>query len=197
MPTLRWALVAAATSLLVYGLSGIALAQVDPESGFPTGTFVANEDPDLSVEFREDGTYRWLFHRTRDEIVGRYATNDDLYTQMTREVWDPTPNTPATYYWDWDGETLTFELWGDDTYPAREARHTGLAYRLVPDAMEVVVARRDALAGYVVAPILRYVSAADAAGAFIDLLDVKGLKATVDIAEGAPITPDLLEPSTQ
>ena len=65
-------------------------------------------------------------------------------------------------------------------------------------AVEVVVARRNAVAGYVVVPALRIVSAAEAGpDAFTDLLDVKGRIAAVDIPEGQPITPDMLEPPAE
>ena len=47
-----------------------------------------------------------------------YATNGDLFTQMTFE-WPEGSQTPATYHWEYDGEGFTFELWGEDLRPTR------------------------------------------------------------------------------
>jgi hypothetical protein len=162
---------------------------------FPTGLFVANEDGGWSVEFRDDGTCRWL-DPDREEVLCTFAISGDLFTEMTFEPWDMAVKTPATMYWDWDGQTLSFEQW-EDAFPPRLG-YTEHTFRLVPDPVEVVVAGRDSVAGYVLVPSLRYVSAAEAGpDAYTDLLEVKGRKATVDIAEGTPITPDLLEPATE
>jgi flagella basal body P-ring formation protein FlgA len=63
------------------------------------------------------------------------------------------------------------------------------------DPVEVVVAKQDAVAGYIVVPVLRYVSATEVGPeVFTDPAQVKGRKAVVDIPAGTPITPDLLEP---
>jgi hypothetical protein len=162
------------------------------DGAFPTGLFVANEDGGRSVEFREDGTCRWL-DRDRQELFCTYATNGELFTEMTFDPWDMDVKTPATLYWDWDGQTLSFEQW-EDAFPPRRS-YTDHTFRLIQDPVEVVVAARDAVPGYVLVPALRYVSSA-AAGpdAYTDILEVKGRRAAIDIPEGTAITPDVLEP---
>ena len=66
----------------------------------------------------------------------------------------------------------------------------------ITDPIEAVVARQDAVAGYMVVPVLRLVSAAEVGpDVLTDLREVKGRKAAVDIPAGTPITPDLLEPA--
>ena len=71
-----------------------------------------------------------------------------------------------------------------------------LPISVVTDPVEVVVAGRDALAGYTVLPALQYKSEAEVGPDVItDPLEVKGRKAAVDIPAGTPITLDLLEPA--
>ncbi len=66
----------------------------------------------------------------------------------------------------------------------------------ITDPVEVVVAGRDAVAGYIVLPALQYMSRAELGpDVFTDPLEVKGRKAAVEIPAGTPITPDLLEPT--
>jgi hypothetical protein len=162
---------------------------------FPTGLFVANEDGDWSVEFREDGTCRWL-DPDRQEITCKFAVNGDLYTEMSFEPWDMAVKTPATFSWEWDGQTLSFERW-EDAIPPRLS-YTDHTFRLIPDPVEVVVAGRDAVAGYIVVPDLRYVSSAEAGpDAYTDVLEVKGRLAADDIPEGTPITEELLVPAAE
>lgn len=65
-----------------------------------------------------------------------------------------------------------------------------------PDHVKAVVAKHDAVAGYVVVPELRLVSATEfGPDVFTDLLEIRGRKAAVDIPAGTPITPELLEPA--
>jgi hypothetical protein len=64
------------------------------------------------------------------------------------------------------------------------------------DHIRAVVAKQDAVAGYLVVPEVRLVAATDfSPDAFTDLGEVKGHKAAVDIPAGTPITPELLEPA--
>ena len=91
-------------------------------SGFPTGRFVsASGTP--TVEFYEDGTGNWVSW----DLPFKYAVNGDLYTEMTFE-WPSGPQVPATYYWTYDGENLTFELWGEDMRPQRQSVYEGETY---------------------------------------------------------------------
>jgi hypothetical protein len=67
---------------------------------------------------------------------------------------------------------------------------------IITEPIRVVTARQDAVAGYIVVPVLRYVSAAEVSpDVFTDLAEIKGRKAAVDIPAGTPITPELLEPA--
>lgn len=63
------------------------------------------------------------------------------------------------------------------------------------DPVEIVVAGRDAVAGYIVVPAVQYVSGAELGDVFTDPREVKGRKAAVDIPAGTPITPDMLGPA--
>ncbi len=91
-------------------------------SEFPTGTFVStNGTP--AVEFYEDGTGSW----TTWNLPFKYAVNGDLYTEMTFE-YPSGLQVPATYYWTYDGENLTFELWGEDMRPHRQSVYEGHTY---------------------------------------------------------------------
>jgi hypothetical protein len=92
-------------------------------SGFPIGTFVSASGIE-AVEFNEDGTCRWYSDSQGWEVPCKYAANGDLYTEMTFE-WPDGPQVPATYYWTYDGENLTFELWGEDVRPSRRASYDG------------------------------------------------------------------------
>ena len=70
------------------------------------------------------------------------------------------------------------------------------AIEVITDPIEVVAVKQDAVAGYMVVPTVRVVSAAEVSpDVFIDLREVKGRKAAVDIPAGTLITPDLLEPA--
>ena len=60
-------------------------------------------------------------------IVGKYTVNGDLFTEMTHNS-RTGEKVPATYYWRWDGERLTFRLWGEDRNAARKSVYTGSAY---------------------------------------------------------------------
>lgn len=87
-------------------------------SEFPTGRFVHKaSQPVWAFEFDEDGT--WRGYERDSEIIsvsGKYATNGNLYTEMTHD-WSNNPKIPATYFWTYDGENLTFELWGEEMLP--------------------------------------------------------------------------------
>ena len=79
----------------------------------------------------------------------------------------------------------------------------GVIYRgdppeVISDPLKAVVAKYDALAGKIVVPTVRVVSAAEVSpDVFTDPAEVKGRRAVVDIPAGTPITPDLLEPPAQ
>lgn len=112
-------------AVLVLGGASLALWQGGDDgeaSGFPTGTFVAGGE---SVEFNEDGTCRWFATDRGWELPCKYAVNGDLYTEMWFEWPDYGPEQffPATYYWTYDGENLTFELWGVDANSSRNGSY--------------------------------------------------------------------------
>ncbi len=95
------------------------VASPEPASAeFPTGTFEATSGSS-GVEFNEDGTCRHYALSGGWSVPCTYAINNDLFTEMTFEA--PTGvQAPATYYWAFDGEFLTFELWGEDVRPFRQ-----------------------------------------------------------------------------
>ena len=161
---------------------------------YVAGAFVANEILELWVEFNEDGTCRW--HRYLWDNACTYAVAGELFTETTFEPRGGQPQVPATYYWDYVGERLAFELWGEDMDAGREDALSN-TFRLVPDPREVVVAIRDIPAGDPVHQrwtILSIVSAEAGSDALTYVPDVHGSVAAVPISKGQAITPDLLEP---
>jgi hypothetical protein len=180
-----------------YRAVGETLPLPATETDFPTGMFVAEEKPTWGLQFNADGT-GWAFAPGYLDTAITYGVNGDLWTEMTFTYPGSErrgSQTPVTYYWDWDGEHLTFELWGEDLRPGREANYTGNTYRLMEDPREVLVARRDLPAGSTVVADLRLVPKAEAAGALRHPNDLFGQVAAVDIPAGTPITRDLLEPA--
>lgn len=173
------------------------VADAEPAVGaFPTGTFVTAEWGDRFAEFYEDGTCRWTWPNDRRVMDCTYAVDGDLFTE-TDYVWSPKLFGPATYRWDFDGEYLTFVLVGKDPSAGRRANYQEQPYRYVPDPQLVVVAAYDIDAG---TELLaghtewRIRPGADVPGDTLTEREVAtGVAATVDITEGQPITPDLLE----
>lgn len=99
----------------------VAAAPIE-ETGFPTGTFVAADGSGLSLVLAEDGTWS-----NSDGVGGAYGVKGDLWAEMTHDSPD-TPQVPATYGWDWDGEQLTFEPWSRDDNETRVSVYTGHVY---------------------------------------------------------------------
>ena len=121
-----WMWLAAGLMLvLVVGAAAVALFQGgdDETSGFPTGTFTTGSE---MVEFNEDMTCRWFGSDGSWELPCKYAVNGDLYTEMWFEWagYEPDEFFPATYFWSYDGENLTFELWGVDANASRQGSYT-------------------------------------------------------------------------
>ena len=112
-----------ATIALVVILS-IASCTAAPK--FPTGRFV-DEAANRAFEFDEDGTWRYFEgNMSVPGVSGKYATNGNLYTEMTHDY--PDRKVPATYTWTYDGQKLTFHLWGEDVLPHRKGCYDGQTY---------------------------------------------------------------------
>ena len=197
MRTLRLVLAVLVTGALVGGAVGAVTAESEESEAmvFPTGMLVSVESNDMLLEFNEDGT--GLVHAEGLVMPIIYATVGDLYTEMMFD--HPTdPKVPATYYWDFDGDHLTTELWGVDYQPHRNFMYAENTLTPIDDPVAVVVAKRDIPAGepvYARWTTLGFVAAAEAsADALTHGPDVSGAVATVDIAKGQAITPDLLVP---
>ncbi len=147
--------IAAAVIVALFGgflLSGVLTTQQDDEvlpasvtdspspttieeTAFPTGTF-ESEEGGLTLEFRADGTCR------RAEVPCTYGVKGRFFSEMTFE--EPTgAQVPATYYWDYDGESLTFEPWGVDKRPERKDVYSGHVYRPVGETLPLRVAETD------------------------------------------------------
>jgi hypothetical protein len=58
-----------------------------------------------------------------------YGVNGNLYSEMTYE-YPSGRKVPATYYWFFDGEKLTFQLWGKDLNSSRKGSYNGKEYIL-------------------------------------------------------------------
>ncbi len=110
--------------------------------------------------------------------------------------WPSEPKVPATYYWDYDGERLSFEVWGEDMRPERYNFYAEHTFYLVEDPVKVMVALFDAAPGQRVEFTGAFVSADEATDAITDRRDVLFRVAAMDIVAGQPITPDMLEPSS-
>jgi len=87
---------------------------------FPTGIFESAEGSEgiIEYEFREDGS--GLARSLRDgwQVPFKFGVNGDLYSEMTFE-YPGGKQVPATYHWTFDGNELTFQLWGNDLRPHR------------------------------------------------------------------------------
>lgn len=195
MRTLRLSLMGAVILALLAGMGGVVAAQSGESDAqaFPTGALVSVENNYLLLEFYEDGTGFGRDALFGDSVSFAWATNGDLYSEMTN---DAGRQVPATYYWDFDGELLTMDLWGEDLIEHRNFMYADNTWVPVDDPVLVVVAGRDIEGGDPVVPALMgFVSAAEAGpDVFTAMRDVVGYVAVVPISEGQPITPDLLEP---
>ena len=183
------------------GAAGPSAAEQTDEQAFPTGIFVSTVRPDRWIELHEDGVGRTVQAGDLIEVKYTYATHGNLWTDMHTDESYGERRVPATYFWDFDGEQLTFELWGEDVVAGRKAVMEDSTWTLVPDGRVVVVAARDIPAGetvYANASFLRVLPATEVGtSAFTDLRDVSGHIATVDIAAGQPLTLDLMEPPAE
>ena len=102
--------------------------ETESDSGFPTGTFVSATDDGIRLRFRKDGTgYRqwdaaegWVDYKN---FI--YAVHGNLYTEMTHSG---ELKVPATYYWNYDGEVLSFTRWGKDPISTRRETYEDHTY---------------------------------------------------------------------
>ena len=98
-------------------------ATVPEGSVFPTGMFESKKDG-LTLEFRTDGTCQRVDVPCTFGVIGRY------FSEMAFE--EPSgPQVPATYGWAFDGDELTFELWGVDKRPDRHDVYANHVFRPV------------------------------------------------------------------
>jgi hypothetical protein len=180
---------------------GFSAPEQTDDLAFPTGTFVDTKMDDRWFEFHEDGFGRIVEADDLWEVEFTYATQGDLWTEMMTHYPTGSRQVPATYFWDFDGEHLTFELWGEDLVATRRTVMDDSTWTLVPDPRVVVVAVREIPAGDTVranAASLRVLPATEVGpDAFTDRRDVSGYIAAVDIAAGQPLTPDLMEPPAE
>ena len=113
-----------------YLLEGETQPMPATRSDFPTGDFVAVDDPGYLMTLREDG--RWKFTHPAGSATGRYVVSGDLYTESMHNV-PSTAQVPATYEWRWDGERLRFSPWGDDAEPGRRSFYVDHVFQKVPE----------------------------------------------------------------
>lgn len=95
------------------------------DAGFPTGSFVAIDDPGTTLSLRDDG--RWRAGSPKGGAAGAYVVSEDLYTEMTHNS-DQTAQVPATYRWSWDGEHLSFFPSGLDADAWRKSFYVDHVY---------------------------------------------------------------------
>jgi len=193
MRTLRLSLTGTVILALLGGSGGVVVAQESEEVAFPTGTFVSVENPSWRYDWYADGTGSGRSYDVRASWSFTYATNGDLYTEMTHDYLG-NRQVPATYHWAYDGEQLTFELWGEDLVGWRNTRYS-LTWRWVEDPREVLVAAQDIPAGYAVLVKPIVVSAAEVGpDALTDVAEALEYVTAVDVHAGQLITADLVEP---
>lgn len=95
---------------------------------FPTGRFVHEHNDSYVFEFDEDGTYRYSEgDLPEDSVQGKFGITCNLYTEMTHNS-PGDRNVPVTYTWTYDGQKLTFHLWGEDLIPHRKGVYDGQSY---------------------------------------------------------------------
>lgn len=107
--------------------STAACGDNDTAEGFPTGTFELDGNPSVFVEFNPDGSFVWTFGS--DVVTGTYSTEGDEYFEESNDYGpclDLVPSPP--YVWAFDGETLTFELAGEDPCAPRASSVDGANY---------------------------------------------------------------------
>lgn len=99
---------------------------ISPE--FPTGSFYHKHSSGGTYcvfQFNEDGTfsYYWMISSldlssSRPYETGTYSIDGNLYTVTSTDLTYCPP--PATYTWTYDGQTLTFQVMGEDTCSDRQ-----------------------------------------------------------------------------
>ena len=177
---------------------GAVTIEVEASDLRASGTFSSVANADVDLETRQGIEWGTL----RVENAG--GTWVGPYTAM----WYSPPEgafaaTSGMLAGDGDYAGYTMSLWFDGLRGSPVGKFHGVIFKGQPPAIEVitdpikvVAAKQDAVAGYLVVPTLRVVSAAEVSpAAFTDLLEVRGRTASVDIPAGTPITPELLEPT--
>jgi len=177
------------------GAYAIEVEASDPRSS-GTLSFFANADSDLETGQGIDwGTLR---------VENAGGTWVGPYTGMGYKSPEGAfSSTSGMLVGDGDYAGYTMSLWLDAFPGSPVGKVHGVIFKgqppaveVITDPIEVVAAKQDAVAGYLFAPTVLVVSAAEVSpDVFTDLAQVKGRTAAVDIPAGTPITPELLEPS--
>ena len=95
-------------------------------SEFPIGKFVLEDDPE-GFRFNEDGTFDYFFGSLEEPALqGTYSVDGNRYTEETINF--PACPYPGTYTWTYDGQNLTFELFGEDECGVRVFSYTNKIY---------------------------------------------------------------------
>ena len=94
------------------------------ETDFPTGNFVAADDSDRRWSILDNG--RWYNPGSASYVVNGNLVTELAFTASNVEL------IPATYFWRWDGQRLSFRLWGEDALRWRTAQF--LEHTYVRDA---------------------------------------------------------------
>jgi hypothetical protein len=94
---------------------------------FPTGIFFHQHTggPYCVFQFNEDGAFAYYWMIPSLDLSGRkphetgtYRISNNLYTVTSTDLtWCPAP---ATYTWTYDGQTLTFQVFGEDACTDRQ-----------------------------------------------------------------------------
>ncbi len=95
---------------------------------FPNGRFVHEQFDSQIFEFNEDGTWRYFDGNLEEpSIQGKYDFYGKLYTKLTHD-YAPSLKIYTRYTWTYDGQKLTFHLWGEDVIDHRKGIYDGQTY---------------------------------------------------------------------
>ncbi len=116
-------------ALLLILILSLILTACGAPAKFPTGKFVADNNPSSYWEFNSDGT--WSFQSPSGlPLEGTYTTDGSTYTETFNTAMfndSANCNKSATYTWSYSGSRLTFKTTTDQC-EARQAWYTNTSF---------------------------------------------------------------------
>lgn len=93
------------------------------DSGFPAGKYVAADNEDAGMIFKDDGTWS-AFSGIYTLARGTYSVEGDVYTEVTNNS-DGNCPVPFDFKYTFDGKNLTFNYIGDPSEDPCDGRKDG------------------------------------------------------------------------